>query len=492
MSRDPAAAWPTVCAVVLLGGAVACHDAIVGSAPPPPVLSAVAVQANPLNALSVVATFDIERGDSARLAYWTDGGTVATTPYYAVAGGAGPARLVALGLLPNTGYHFAIAAIGPGGAISSDTLAYRTADLPEILQGVHLSIVGAAPRGYLVTEVSHDSGAFVLAFDPEGQIRWYQRIPIHPDESAMETKQLPNGDFTVYVGASTGWQPVGGRYIEFRPDGTIVRVYTAGAPYYTDNHELVVTMTRDGVTAAHLFGYDMRTLDLTALGGRPDQLVAGHAILRQSASGVTEFLWNAWDHFSLADWVFVPPNLGLYSSIDFDHPNSLAIDADGNYVVSFAMLGEIAKIDAVTGEMLWRFGGRHNQFSILGDPLNGFGFQHDVRVLDNGDLLFYDNGLVHNPPESRAVEYRLDQQAKTATLVWQFRHDPPLFTPFVGSVQRLRSGNTLVGYGAASSMIEVTAAGQVVWEGRLTLNGQALPFFYRVRRIGSLYRSVEP
>src|SRR6266566_3689868 len=164
MSRQPAAAWPTVCAVALLGGAAACHDAIVGSGPPPPSLSAVAVDANPLNALS---------------------------------------------------------------------------------------IVGAVPPGYLVTEVSHDSAAFVLAFDPEGRMRWYQRIPIHPDESAMETKQLPNGDFTVYVGASTGWQPVGGRYIEFRPDGTIVRVYTAGAPYYTDNHELVVTMTGDGVTAAH-------------------------------------------------------------------------------------------------------------------------------------------------------------------------------------------------------------------------------------------------
>jgi len=317
MSRHPAAAWPTVCAVALLGGAAACHDAIVGSGPAPPSLSAVAVAANPLNALSVVATFDIQRADSARLSYWSNGEAVATTPYYAV--GAGPARLVALGLLPNTGYHFAIAAVGPGGAIASDTLAYRTADLPEILQGVQLSIVGAAPAGYLVTEVSHDSGAFVLAFDPGGRIRWYQRIPIHPDESAMETKQLPNGDFTVYVGASTGWQPVGGRYIEFRPDGTIVRVYTAGAPYYTDNHELLVTMTRDGVTAAHLFGYDLRTVDLSALGGRPDQLVAGHAILRQSASGVTEFLWNAWDHFSLADWVFVPPNLGLYSSIDFDH-----------------------------------------------------------------------------------------------------------------------------------------------------------------------------
>jgi len=30
----------------------------------------------------------------------------------------------------------------------------------------------------------------------------------------------------------------------------------------------------------------------------------------------------------------------------------------------------------------------------------------------------------------------------TATMVWEYRHDPPVFTPFVGTVQRLRSGNT--------------------------------------------------
>jgi hypothetical protein len=63
--------------------------------------------------------------------------------------------------------------------------------------------------------------------------------------------------------------------------------------------------------------------------------------------------------------------------------------------------------------MLWRLGGRHNEFTIVGDPLRGFGFQHDVRVLDNGDLLFFDSGLAHSPPESRALEYRLDR--KTAT-----------------------------------------------------------------------------
>ncbi|HET9707041.1 MAG TPA: aryl-sulfate sulfotransferase, partial [Gemmatimonadales bacterium] len=142
--------------------------------------------------------------------------------------------------------------------------------------------------------------------------------------------------------------------------------------------------------------------------------------------------------------------------------------------------------------VVWRFGGRHNQFTIVGDGLGGFGFQHDVRVLPDGDLLFYDNGLAHTPPESRAVEYRLDRVAMTATLVWEYRHDPALFTPIVGSVQRLHNGNTLVGFGAAARMVEVTPAGQVLWEGRLTLNGQPVQYFYRARRVPTLYRYEQP
>jgi hypothetical protein len=415
---------------------------------------------------------------------------VTATPYARLAGG--NAKIVVFGLLPGTRYHCKIAALGTGGATTSDSVAYQTADLPASLASVQLSITGAPPPGYVLTEVSRDSTAVVLAFDNTGRVRWYRSFAAHAGETAMQTEQLPTGDFTVYVGASTGWQPVNGRYIQFRPDGEIVGTYTAGAPYYTDSHELLLSFAGATVTAAHLYGYDLRPMDLTALGGRSDQLVAGHILLRKSVTGATEFLWNAWDHFTVADWLFIPPNLALYPSIDFDHPNALSIDRDGNYVVSFASLGEITKIDAVTGAVLWRLGGRHNQFAIVGDPLGGFGFQHDVRVLSNGDLLFYDNGLLHSPPQSRAVQYRLDLGARTATLVWEYRHDPAVFTPFVGSVQRLESGNTLVGFGAASFMTEVTPAGQVVWEGRLTVDGQPVPYFYRARRVPSLYRYERP
>jgi hypothetical protein len=456
-----------------------------------PGLAAVRAQVNPLDALSVVVSFEAQRADSARVGCRAeDIGAAEATPYYPVSDG--PAGITVLGLLPGSRYRCVVVAMGPRGVANSDSISYQTPAMPALLERVRLQITGSPAPGYIVTDIARESSVFSVAFDSAGRVRWYREFPAHGGELAMGTEQLPSGNFTVYVGASTGAQPVNGRYIEFRSTGEIVREYLAGAPYYTDSHELLLSFAGGATSAAQLYGYDLRPTDLTALGGRADQLVAGHTLIRQSASGATEFLWNAWDHFSLADWVFVPNNLASYPSIDFDHPNSLAIDRDGDYIISFAGLGEITRIDAVTGQMLWRLGGRHNQFSIVGDPLGGFGFQHDVRVLENGDLLFFDNGLLHQPPQSRALEYRLDLKGMTATLVWEYRHDPALFNPFVGSVQRLQNGNTLVGYGAANHMTEVSSDGRVIWEGRLTVDGQTVPFFYRVRRIVSLYRYEAP
>jgi hypothetical protein len=114
-----------------------------------------------------------------------------------------------------------------------------------------------------------------------------------------------------------------------------------------------------------------------------------------------------------------------------------------------------------------------------------------VRVLDDGELLLYDNGLAHDPPESRAARYRLDTQAMTATLTWQFRHTPAIFTQVVGSVEQLADGNTLVAFAYAGTVDEVTPDGRVVWEGQL-VSGSSPTTAYRIRRLPSLYEYMRP
>ncbi len=85
----------------------------------------------------------------------------------------------------------------------------------------------------------------------------------------------------------------------------------------------------------------------------------------------------------------------------------------------------------------------------------------------------------------------MDLTTKTATLVWEYRHSPPIFTGFVGSVQRFRNGNTLIGWGFVGTVTEVTMGGTVVWEGNLIVNG-VQTIFYRALKAGSLYRYELP
>jgi hypothetical protein len=242
-----------------------------------------------------------------------------------------------------------------------------------------------------------------------------------------ETKMHEDGTFTTYVGASAGWQPVEGAYLRYTPDGNQVAMYQA-----SDNDA-------DDPGPVYTDGHEL--------------------LITTDAAG---------EHLHMIGYMMRP----------FSATNPTPIDT-------------LLKIDYQSGATIWQLGGVKNQFTFVGDPLNGFQGQHSVRMLDGGHLLVYDDGLKHTPPESRAVEYALDTNAKTATMVWQYRHSPALFTPVTGSVERLASGHTLVAFAWVGTVTEVDAGGNVVWEGTLVNDGKAAQT-YRIRSLPSLYSYQKP
>ena len=101
--------------------------------------------------------------------------------------------------------------------------------------------------------------------------------------------------------------------------------------------------------------------------------------------------------------------------------NAVSIDpTDNNLLVSLRTTSEIVKINRQTGEVMWRLGGKANQFTFVGEheenaPYYTVG-QHDIHRLANGNLLYFDNGNISGggitPSDrtySRAVEYQLDE-----------------------------------------------------------------------------------
>src|SRR5205807_8607414 len=103
----------------------------------------------------------------------------------------------------------------------------------------------------------------------------------------------------------------------------------------------------------------------------------------------------------------------------------------------------------------WRIGRFHSDFAFA-NPADKFYHEHFARMLDNGNLLLFDNGNGRPAAEggqySRALELALDWSSMTATKVWEYRHQlssaigSPAYkySDAGGGAERLENGNTLV------------------------------------------------
>jgi hypothetical protein len=235
-----------------------------------------------------------------------------------------------------------------------------------------------------------------------------------------------------------------GAYVEMDSSYRVVDTYRCGNGYQTDTHECRVLPNGHVL----LLGYDPETIDMSKLvaGGNPGATVWGMVIQELDENKQVIFQWRSFDHIPITDATqedFTAP------VIDAVHANALELDTDGNILLSSRHLDEVTKINRTTGDIIWRWGGKKNQFQTINDSVC-FSHQHTIRRSPTGTYLLFDNGNFKNVEFSRGVEYVLDQEKKTATLIWQYRHTPDIYSIAMGSIERLANGNTMIGWGTAS------------------------------------------
>ncbi len=228
-----------------------------------------------------------------------------------------------------------------------------------------------------------------------------------------------------------------------------------------------------------LFGQEFRTVDMSqeVPGGKPNANVTGNVIQELDANKRVVFEWHTFDHIAITN-TFADMT---QASFDYAHINCVTIDpTDNNLLASLRTTSEIIKINRRNGQVMWRLGGKMNQFTFIAEHPENAPFytvgQHDVHRLANGNLLYFDNGNISGggitPSDrtySRAVEYAIDEVAMTATLVWEFRHTPDISAPCTGSLKRMPNGNTFIDWGCAVPtsgyiVTEVNPAREVVFE----------------------------
>ena len=464
-----------VFSLLALLASVGCDSPMLG--PAPVKLNALTLRPSPLMVTAVVATVDCSGAALAFQVAYRASGDSGATPRTAASGC--PDVVDVLGLLPATTYTTTAkiwGASGDSAIINGPDIT--TAAIPSDLPAVTTQTFGMPPSGltaFAVIVPSRTHG-YALIVDSIGRIRWYMTL----DRFITDLEPQPNGHYALSLGAFDPFvgssSSINSEYDELDIAGRTVRRWATTGGYFTDNHEFRLTPSGTGL----LLGLHPQSMDLTTFGGSATATVVGNVLQEVDSVGRVLFSWSAFDHFSITD---IDPSVSLTSSpVDWNHGNAVEIDHDGNYLLSFRSLSEVTKIDSRTGAVIWRFGGVANQFQFLGDPLQ-FSFQHGIRRLANGHVILFDNGNTHNPPFSRAVEYQLDEVARTATAVWSYRPAPDLYSAALGLAQRLSNGNTVVTFGLLGTVHEVTPTSQLAWQMTLPPNF----FIYRAYRIQSLY-----
>ena len=290
---------------------------------------------------------------------------------------------------------------------------------------------------------------YLMTLDNDGAPTFIRRMP----HDCFDFKQQPNGLRTYF---DTG----AGCFCVMDSAMAVVDTFRCGNGYPTDLHDFLILP--DG--HALLLGYDAERIrmDTVVQGGDTAAIVYGTILQELDGGKNVIFQWRSWDHFRITDAIGIDFTKHV---VDYAHTNAIELDTDGNIVISSRHLCEITKIDRHTGDILWRWGGKNNQFTFVND-MAGFSYQHQIRRLPDGHWTLFDNGNFHTPvPYSRAAEYVLDEDRKTATLVWQYRHSPDMFGQAMGSVQRFDDGSTLIGWGATNpSATLIDASGKTLLE----------------------------
>jgi len=299
--------------------------------------------------------------------------------------------------------------------------------------------------------------------DPRGQLVWFNPVPKGDLAANLQVERYHGAPvLTWWEGYSSAGIGIGQDEI-LDTSYRVLAVVRAANGLSADLHEFEITPAGTALITA----YYPVIWNASAVHGSRRELVFDSVVQEVDIpTGLVLFQWDSLDHVPMSDsYSAVPRPPQPY---DYFHVNSVQLDGDGTLLVSARNTWTVYKIDHQTGAIIWRLGGKHSSFRMLGG--SGFAFQHDVRshaARDKFVTLFDDGaGLPAVHKQSRALELRLDLTHHTARVFKQWNHSPGLLSLFEGNVEQLPGLDEFVGWGQNPYFSEFDQRGRMVLDGR--------------------------
>ena len=312
------------------------------------------------------------------------------------------------------------------------------------------------------------SGPMIL--DQNGGLIWFKPLPRNTSATNLRVQEYRGkpvltwwqGDISVH-GFGLGEDVIlDSAYAE------IARV-KAGNGLQADLHDFQLTPQGTALITA----YEPILCNLSSVGGPSDGAVTDGMFQEIDVrTGLVMFQWTSLDHVALSESYISANATSASEPFDFFHINSLNLDQDGSLLISARNTWTTYDVEAKTGQIAWRLGGKHSSFTM--EPGASTAWQHDPRELANGSFSIFDNGAsptVHR--QSRGIVVSLEAQRRTATLTSQLTHPSPLSAKSQGNLQALTNGDWFIGWGEVPDFSELSATGQLLFDAHFPAGDQS-------------------
>jgi len=301
--------------------------------------------------------------------------------------------------------------------------------------------------------------------DSTGRVIWCSSITNGQVAADFRVQSYRGKPVLTWAQQSNFGKLAGATSVNYILDDTyhILATVKAGTGLNADAHDFLLTPQGTALITI----YDVVTADLSSVGGPKNAPVWEGSIQEiDIATGKVIFEWHSLGKVGLDESYWPLPDLPE-KAWDYIHINGIALDDDGNLLLSARHTSSVYKLDRHTGAVIWRLGGKKSDF--LFGPGAAFWFQHDPVIAGPNTLRIFDNEVNPKPvlPASRVIWLKLDPSTKTATLIRSLDHPDHLSALSQGSAQPLDNGNTFVGWGEPGRLSEFDSNGRLIFDATL-------------------------
>ncbi|MGW7520731.1 arylsulfotransferase family protein [Streptomyces sp. NPDC054796] len=250
----------------------------------------------------------------------------------------------------------------------------------------------------------------------------------------------------------------------------IAKVRAGNGITTTDPHEFRITPRGTGLLYANV-GVEGE------VDGEPSMIIDNVIQEVDIATGKVLWEWRGLDHLDVSESyarpdaegpgptfaqdAFAPMADDPMRAYDYLHINSISLDTDGNLLVSGRHTNAVYKIDRKTGEVIWRLGGKKNDFA-MGEGA-AFAMQHEAERERDGSISVFDNSADRKEGSvSRGLLLDVDTKKMTAKVKGAYPNPDGLVSVTQGSTQLLPNGNVLVNWGDVGAYTEFSRRGKIL------------------------------